>query len=485
MKKSLKNTILSGVFWQTLEKIGNSCIRFVVSIILARLLSPEEFGVVVIMLIFIELSNTLVDSGFNTALIQKKDIDQTDFCSVFYLNIAIALILFIALCISAQAISDYFKIPELPLYLRVFSVIIVIRSFSFVQQAILQKEMLFYLSFRITFAALIIGGVTGIMMAYCKFGVWSLIAQQMVNAVVTVILQWYLIKWRPSLLFDWNRAKNLFRFSAKILGSSLITTLYNELYSVIIAKTEDSVALSYYERGKSYPCLGATIINRIVAGVTLPSFSKLQDDHKKIKNLALRGTKATMFFVTPCLALLFVYAEPIVKLLLTDKWLPCVIFVRLCCITYLFWPIQSIHLQIIISQGRSDVFFYLELVKRIQGILVIWCVYRYGVIAIVFAGAVLSIIETLENAWCSKKLIGYNLGCQIKPVLVLIILSIIVSLGTHFATLRISNDYMKILSGTIAFGLTYLLGGYVFKIIPQELFMFIKYIFNKRHSLDF
>ena len=479
MEKSTKNIIISGVLWQALEKIGNSCISFVVSIILARLLSPEEFGVVATMLIFIALSNTLVDSGFNTALIQKKDVDQIDYCSVFYLNITIALVLYILLCLSAQTISDYFKIPDLPLYLRVFSIIIIIRSFSFVQQAILQKEMMFYLSFRISFVALIISGATGIVMAYCKYGIWSLIMQQIVNAVVTAILQWFFIKWRPSLLFDWSRAKSLFRFSVKIVGSSLLTTLYNELYSVIIAKTKDPQTLAYYNRGKSYPYLGASIINRIVACVTLPFFSKIQNDHIKIKDLALRGTKATMFFVTPCLALLFVYAEPVVKLLLTDKWLPCVVFVRLCCITYLFWPIQSVHLQIIISQGRSDVFFYLELLKRVQGILVILLVYRYGVIAIVFAGAILSIIETFENAWCSKKLIGYNLKCQIRPVLFIIILSTVVSLVVYLITLKTGNDFLKILIGTIVFVFIYLSGGYFFKIIPQEFFGVLSFILKR------
>ena len=465
----IKEKIQKGVFWQGLERIGSFGISFVVSIILARKLSPEEFGVIAIMMVFITLSNVFIDSGFSTALIQKKDMEEADCCSVFFINIIMGFVIYGILFLASPYIADFYNTEALTLYLHVFSLVLIIRSFSMIQNTLLRKRMLFHLSFRISWVALIISGIVGISMAYSDCGVWSLIAQQLTNAVVTVVLQWYWVKWRPQLLFDWQRTKELFNFGWKMFCSSFIDTLYNDIYSIVIGKNSDLEMLSYYDRGKQYPKLGMDIINSTIGGVLLPAFSELQDDRPKMKQLAQRGIKNIMFIVTPALAFLFVFAEPITILLLTEKWLPSVIFIRLCCITFFFWPLHTTNLQIIMACGRGDVFLCLEIIKKVQAILVIAITYRFGVVTMVAAGAAMGLVGMIENSWYNRKLIAYAPWQQLWDIVPITIITIIVSGVSFLFTIPIHNIWLKIIIGTTSFGLLYLITSVFTRVLPQDI----------------
>ena len=470
----IKTKIVSGVFWQGLERVGGYGISFIVSIILARRLSPEEFGVIAIMMVFITLSQIVVDSGFATALIQKKDMEQVDCCSVFYINIIMSLILYGILFLASPYIAEFYETEKLTLYLHVFSFVIIIRSFSLVQNALLRKKMLFYLSFRISWVALIMSGVVGIVMAYSDCGVWSLIVQQLTNAFVTVVLQWFWVKWRPQWIFEWGRTKVLFSFSWKMLCSGILETLYNDLYSLVIGKIADLEMLSFYDRGKQYPKYGMDIINSTIGSVMLPAFSELQDDRPKMKTLAQRALKSIMFFVTPALAFLFVFADSITILLLTEKWLPSVIFIRLCCTSFFFWPFHTTNLQIITACGRSDIFLILEIIKKIQGILVIAITYRWGVVTMVAAGAGLGLVGMVENAWCNRKLIGYAPWQQLCDIAPITIITIVVSAISYYVTVPVHNIWLKLSIGTITFGALYLGFTFITNAFPQEIKQFIK-----------
>ena len=465
---NIKEKILHGVFWQGLERVGSYGIGFIVSIILARRLSPEEFGVIAIMMVFITLANVFIDSGFGTALIQKKDMEELDCCSVFFINILMGVIIYGVLFLAAPLIAKFYKTEGLTLYLHVFSLVIVIRSFSLVQNALLRKRMLFHLSFRISWGALIISGIIGIGMAYSGCGVWSLIAQQLANALVTVILQWYWVKWRPQWLFDWERTKVLFNFGWKIFCSSFLDTLYNDIHSLVIGKIADLEMLSYYDRGKQYPQYGMNIINSTVGTVLLPAFSELQDDRTKMKELAVRGLKTIMFIVAPALAFLFVFAETITILLLTEKWLPSVIFIRLCCITFFFFPFHTTNLQVITACGRSDVFLILEIIKKIQGILVIAITYRFGVVTMVAAGAAMGFVGMIENAWYNRKLIDYAPWQQLWDIAPITMITILVSVISYFITVPIHNIWLKLIIGIISFGMLYFVSTYITHTIPKK-----------------
>ena len=470
----LRNRISKGVFWQGLERIGSYGIGFVVSIILARRLSPEEFGVIAIMMVFITLSQVFINSGFGTALIQKKDLEEADCCSVFYINIVMGLVLYGILYLSSPFISNFYEMEGLTIYLHVFSLVIIIRSFSLVQNALLLKRMLFHLSFRISWVALIISGIVGISMAYSDCGVWSLIAQQLTKAFITVIMQWYWVKWRPQWLFDWKRAKELFSFGWKMFCSSFLDTLYNDIYSIVIGKIADLKMLSYYDRGKQYPKLGMDIINSTIGSVFLPAFSELQDNRPKMKELAKRGLKNVMFVVTPALAFLFVFADSITILLLTEKWLPSVIFIRLCCITFFFWPFHTTNLQIITACGRSDVFLILEIIKKIQGIFVIAITYRFGVVTMVATGAAMGLVGMIENSWYNRKLIDYAPWQQLWDNAPITIITVVVSVISYFITFPVHHIWLKLIAGTISFGALYLIATFITHTFPREIEQLIK-----------
>ena len=446
----------------------------VVSIILARLLSPEEFGIIAIMMVFITLSNVFIDSGFSTALIQKKDMEQADCCSVFYINIVMSFVLYGTLYLISPYIAEFYETKELTLYLHVFSLILIIRSFSLVQNALLRKRMLFHLSFRISWIALIISGVVGISMAYSGYGVWSLIAQQLTNALITVVMQWLWIRWRPQWLFDWKRIKELFNFGWKMFCSSFLDTLYGDIYSLVIGKIANMEMLSYYNRGGQYPQYGMNIINSTIGTVLLPAFSELQDDRKKMKELAMRGLKNIMFIVTPALAFLFVFADSITILLLTEKWLPSVIFMRLCCITFLFWPFHTTNLQIITACGRSDVFLILEIIKKVQGVLVIVITYRFGVVTMVAVGAVMGLVGMIENSWYNRKLIDYAPWQQLWDNVPITVITILVSVTSYFVTIPIHDIWLKLVTGLFVFGTMYLIATFLTHTFPQEIEQLIR-----------
>ena len=470
----LKNKIAKGVFWQGLERVGSYGIGFVVSIILARRLSPEEFGIIAIMMVFITLSQVFIDSGFCTALIQKKDMEEADCCSVFYINIIMGVVLYCIIYVASPYIAEFYKAEYLSLYLHVFSLVLIIRSFSLVQNALLRKRMLFHLSFRISWIALILSGIVGIGMAYTDFGVWALIAQQLTNAFVTVVMQWYWVKWRPQWLFDWERTKDLFNFGWKLFCSGFLDTLYHDIYSLVIGKIADLEMLSYYDRGKQYPKCGMDIINSTIGSVLLPAFSELQDDRKQMKALAQRGLNNTMFLVTPALAFLFVFADSITILLLTEKWLPSVFFMRLSCIGFLFWPFHTTNLQIITACGRSDLFLILEIIKKSQSALIILITYRFGVEVMVITGTSFALVSMFENAWYNRKLIDYAPWQQLVDNIPIVVITILVSVISYFITVPIHIIWLKLVVGTIIFGGLYLVSTSITHTFPRETKQLIK-----------
>ena len=470
---SLRQRIARGVFWQVLEKFGTYGIGFVVSVILARRIPQEEFGVIAVMTVFIALSNVFIDSGFTTALIQKKDMIEADCCSVFYINIVMALILYGVLFLASPLIASFYETEELAVYLHVFSLILIIRSFSIVQYALLRKRMLFHLCFRISWMATGVSGIVGITMAYSGYGVWSLIAQQVTHAIVSVFMQWFCIKWRPQLIFDWERAKGLFSFGWKMFCSNFLSTLYNSLYSLVIGKIADLEMLSYYDRGKQYPKLGMDIINSTIGGILLPAFSEIQDERERMKELAKHGLKNCMFIVSPALAFLFVFADSITIILLTEKWLPSVIFMRLCCITFFFWPFHTTNLHVITACGRSDVFLILEIIKKVQAIVVIALTYRFGVVTMVAAGAAMGFVTVFENGWYNRKLIHYAPWQQLWDIAPIVGITVVTATAAYFSTVFIHHIWLKVFVGAFVFGSVYLGVTLATHTFPGDILQFI------------
>ena len=416
--------VITNFFWRFLERCGAQGVTFIVSIVLARLLDPTVYGTVALVTIFTTIMQVFVDSGMGNALIQKKDADDLDFSSVFYFNMAMCSVLYLIMFFAAPLIASFYRMPELTAIVRVLSFVVVISGVKNVQQAYVSRHLMFKRFFFSTLGGTIGAAVIGIAMAYLGFGVWALVAQMLFNAAVDTTILWITVKWRPKKMFSFQRLKSLFSYGWKLLASSLIDTVYNDLRQLIIGKKYSSGDLAYYNQGKKFPQLIVTNINTSIDSVLLPTMSKAQDDMAAVRSMTRRAIKTSTFLMMPAMIGLAVCAEPLVQLILTEKWLPCVLFLRIFCITYAFYPIHTANLNAIKAMGRSDLFLKLEIIKRTVGIIAILITMWISVQAMAYSFLVTTILNQIINSWPNKKLLNYSYLEQVKDMMPQILLSL-------------------------------------------------------------
>ena len=416
--------VITNFFWRFLERCGAQGVTFIVSIVLARLLDPTVYGTVALVTIFTTIMQVFVDSGMGNALIQKKDADDLDFSSVFYFNMAMCSVLYLIMFFAAPFIASFYRMPELTAIVRVLSCVVVISGVKNVQQAYVSRHLMFKRFFFSTLGGTIGAAVIGIAMAYLGFGVWALVAQMLFNAAVDTTILWITVKWRPKKMFSFQRLKSLFSYGWKLLASSLIDTVYNDLRQLIIGKKYSSGDLAYYNQGKKFPQLIVTNINTSIDSVLLPTMSKAQDDMAAVRSMTRRAIKTSTFLMMPAMIGLAVCAEPLVQLILTEKWLPCVLFLRIFCITYAFYPIHTANLNAIKAMGRSDLFLKLEIIKKTVGIIAILITMWISVQAMAYSFLVTTILNQIINSWPNKKLLNYSYLEQVKDMMPQILLSL-------------------------------------------------------------
>lgn len=455
---SLKQKILSGILWQGLERIGQQSISFLVAIILARLLLPEQFGVIAIMLVFTAICGVFVDSGFGTALVQRKDLHDDDCNSVFFINLAIATAFYGLIFAIAPWAERFYGVDHLAVYLRVLALKLPINAVARVHLSLLSRRMLFKQSFRIQLAATALAGITGIVLAYRGFGVWALIAQQLVLAGVSSVLLWVMVKWVPHLRFEWQRTWELFSFGWKMLVSVLLDTGFHEVYHLVVGKLFNVKMLSYYHRGQSIPALGMGVLSSSLTQVFLPAFSSIQNDRERIREVARRALRGIMFFAVPVLAMMIVFARPFVSLVLTDKWLPCVLYIQLGALIYFFWPFHVLNLQIITACGRSDLFLLLEIIKKAMVVLIVIVTWRYGlpvmVCGSVFAGFLSMLGNALPNTW----LVKYPPWRQLADVAPYVLMALVAAFPSCLVVKYVANNFLCLLAGGVTFTVVYVTG---------------------------
>lgn len=422
--KHTKASVISSLFWRLMERGGSQGIQFIVQIILARLLLPEDYGVIAIVTIFIALSNTFVQSGFNTALIQKKDADKTDFSSVFYVSMSITAVLYAILFVTSPLIAKFYNMPELTAVLRVLAVSLFFGAYNSIQIAYISRNMMFKMLFFSSLGAFIVSGIAGVVAAYRGYGVWALVTYQLTSQVAVTVILWFIVKWRPAPLFSFKRVKELFSFGWKILVSSLLNTLYLEVRSLIIGKIYTPAMLGFYNRGKQFPSLIVDNIDGSIQSVMLPALSAHQNDALRVKEMVRRSVMTSSFIVFPLMAGLAVVAEPVIRIVLTDKWLPAVPFMQIFCITYALRPIHTANLQAINALGRSDIFLKLEIIKKIIGIVILLISIPFGIYAIALGVLINGIISAFVNAYPSKTLFDYSYAEQLKDLLPASLLSV-------------------------------------------------------------
>ena len=409
MKKvPTKNNVITSLLWKLLERGGTQGIQFIVQIVLARLLMPEVYGTVAFVTVFITLAQVFVQSGLGTALIQKKEADNVDFSSVFYLSLGLATVLYGLLFLFAPFISRFYHDAELIPVLRVLGVVLFFGAANGIQNAWVSRHMMFKELFKRSIGALLISGTVGIIAAYSGLGIWALVIQQVTNQAAVTIIMWFTIKWRPIRAFSFSRVRVLFSFGWKLLLSSLIDQLYRDLRTLVIGRMFSSSTLGFYNKGQQFPNLIVSNINGSIQAVMLPALSSHQDDKQRVKAMMRRAIKTSSFIIFPMMVGMAVVAEPMVRLLLTDKWLPAVPFLRVFCFTYMLWPIHTANLQAINALGRSDIFLKLEVIKKVVGLIILSISVPMGVYAIALGGVVSGITSSIINAWPNRKLLNYS-----------------------------------------------------------------------------
>lgn len=438
-------SVIKNFLWRFAERCSAQMVSLVVSIVLARLLAPEDYGVIALVTVFTTIMQVFVDSGLGTALIQKKNADDLDFSSVFYFNFAVCLVLYAVMFAAAPFIARFYNNAALTPLVRVISLTIVISGVKGIQQSYVSRNMLFKRFFYATLGGTIFSAFLGIGLAYTGFGVWALVAQQLSNAAIDTLILWLTVPWRPKKMFSWDRLKGLLSYGWKLLASGLLDRVYSSLRSLIIGKMYSPADLAFYERGNQFPDVIITNINTSIDSVLLPTMASSQDDRATVKSMTRRAIKTSTYIMAPLMMGLAFCAEPIVRLVLTEKWLPCVPFLRIFCITYMFYPIHTANLNAIKALGRSDLFFKLEIVKKIVGLTILLSVMWFGVMAMAYSLLLSSVLGQIINTWPNRKLLDYSYPDQLKDILPSILLAVGMGVCVWLVSLLHLSDVVTLL----------------------------------------
>ncbi len=477
-----RKIIFNNLIWRYGERTGAQLVGFIVSIVLARILSPEDYGTVAILIVFVGILQVFVDSGLGNALIQKKDADDLDFSTVFYVNIIFCSLLYLLLFFISPAIADFYNDPQLTKYIRVLGIIILISGVKNVQQAYVSKHMLFRKFFYSTLGGTIVSGVLGIILAIRGYGVWALIFQQISNTLIDTLILWLIVHWRPKRLFSYQRLKGLFGFGWKMLASSLINTTYNDLRQLIIGKVYSSDSLAYYNRGYSIPDIIVSNVNKSIDSVLFPAMATVQDNLSELKSITRRSITISIFIMAPMMIGLAAISEPMVRLLLTDKWLPAVPYMRIFCVVLLFYPIHAANLNAINAMGRSDLFLKLEIIKKFVDLFFLLLTMRISVIAMTSSLLISSLICQIVNSWPNWKLLNYSYLNQIKDILPSLILAVFMGLCIYPIKLIGLSDILTLIFQILAGAIIYISGSKFFGIESYKYIteLLVSYLPKKR-----
>lgn len=460
----MKRVVITNLVWKFLERGGTQGIQFIIQIILARLLLPEDFGTIAIVTVFISFARIFVQNSFNTALIQKKNVDELDFSSIFYLSLLVASILYIFIYISAPSISNFYNKPILVNILRVLAITLFFGAVNSIQNAYIAKNMMFKRLFFSSLGAIITSGTFGITLAYLDFGVWALVIQQLVQQLTITFILWFTVKWRPILKFSLKRVDNLFSFGWKMLLSSIINVIYLNIRTLIIGRVYSPAILGYYNRGEQFPKVIVSNIDGSIQSVMLPTLSSHQDNTDRVKEMVRRAIVSSSFIIFPMMIGMAVVAKPLVIIVLTDKWLASTIFLQIFCISYAMMPIHTANIQAINALGRSDVFLKIEVIKKTIGILILIFSIPFGVYAIAIGMLISDFLSTFINAYPNKHFLDYSYKEQIMDVLPSLIVSLIMG-AIIFALNYLNISTSKLLVLQIIIGiLSYILLSKLFKI---------------------
>ena len=414
---SLKKKLFSGFFWKFAERIFAQGISFVVSVVLSRLLLPEEFGIVALVMIFINIANVFVVSGISTALVQNKDADNIDFSTNFYCSLTVSLAVYAILFAAAPYIARFYDMPDLTLVIRIFTLRIPLSTFNAIQHAYVERHMQFRKFFFSTLFGTVFSGIVGIVMALYGFGVWALIAQYFTNTIVDTIVLFFTVPWKPRLQFSAASAKRMMGFGWKVLAADLSGTVFDQLRSLLVGKVYTTADLAFYNKGKNLPDLIANNVKSTVMTVLFPAISNINDDRQRVKELTRRSLSVMAYVLFPALFGMAAAARPLITVLFTEVWEESVPFVQLLSVSAALGLLGSISLQTMKALGRSDILLLLEFIKKPVYLILLIVGIKISVLAVAVTMLVYTVYGGLVNAYQLKKLIGYTYSEQLKDLI--------------------------------------------------------------------
>lgn len=457
MSKTLGEQSLSGVLWVFIDKLGGSSINFLITIVLARLLLPEDFGLVAMVMIFFELSSVFVESGFSTALIREKTISEIDKSTTFLFNLISSVAIYVALFFCAPLIASFFDQPLLTWIVRVMGLNLIVESVAIIQRSTLTQQIDFKTQTKARFLAVVVSGIVGIGLALAGLGVWALIVRIGVMGLMETLSLWRLNPWKPSWQFSKASFRKLFGFGSKILSAALLDRFFVHIYKVVIGKFFSAASLGFYTQAGTFTNMVINTLFRTIQRVTYPVLSKLQDDLERLKDGYRKVLKLSSFVIFPAMTLLGVLAEPIIILLVGEKWLPSVPFLQLLCFSGATYHLTTVNLNMLLVLGRSDLSLKLEVIKKTIIAIAIVIGLKFGIFGLVIGEVIATYINMLINVYYSKKLLNYSLFEQLRDIFPSILISLLTGALVFFLRI-LPYPYViwHVALGLVVGGCTYL-----------------------------
>lgn len=478
MAKSLKDKTFKGIVWSSVDRFATQGITFIFNILIARILLPSDYGVVAMLAIFLAISQTFIDSGFGTALIRKPDRTETDFCTVFYFNIAVSLILYLILWVAAPYIALFYDIPLLESVTRVVSLKLVFSSLSGVHNAKLSIDINFKARAKISIAVTLLTGAIGLWMAYRGYGVWALVMQSVISSLLSSILLWVYVRWMPAMTFSWKSFREMFSFGSKLLASGLLDTIYNNVYTLVIGKFFSATSLGVYSKADAFAQFPSSNITGVLQGVAFPVLSSIQNEDERFANAYKQFLRLSAFVVFPLMIGLAAVADPFIRLVLTDKWAGSIYLLQIICFALMWYPIHAINLNLLQVKGRSDFFLKLEIIKKIQGVIILCVTIPLGLVAMCYGRIVASLLSLVYNTFYTRKLIDYGFGKQMKDLLHILLHSLVMGAIAWGVVQLLHPLWLKLVAGVLAGVAYYIMGAYLMKF--EELDMLLSLIQRKK-----
>lgn len=455
---SLKNKARSGILWSVGEQFSVKFISLIISLILARILSPAEFGLIAMLSVFLAIGTSLMESGLTSSLIRTQGADQRDYSTVFFFNLMGSVVVYGILFVTAPLIADFYRQPLLAGIVRLYGLSIVISAFFSVQNTLLTKEMKFKIQTIIQIPSVLIGGCLGILLAYLGYGPWSIVWMNLLNICVSTVLHWYLSPWRPLFIFDRKRFQYHFRFGYKMTLSGMLDTLYKNIYTIIIGRFFAAAQLGFYSRAESLSQLPVGIISSSINKVTYPMFSMISDDDVRLKMVYKKLMQQVLFWNAPILILLALVAHPLIELLLTEKWLPSVPYFQILCLAGILYPLHAYNLNILKVKGRSAQFLKLEIIKKVLGVIGIICVIPFGIYGLLYYQFFFTIVAYYINSIYSGRLINYPIREQLYDISPILALAGVLGIGCYFTDIWYVSHF-EITNLFRILGIAFLYGG--------------------------